>query len=265
MSKAFKDREFWLFRQSQYRQNTSSILPYWNKKQRTSSFYICLFFTISLFLSFDFVKMVKVDLNGDGKVEEVSISIKDMEFLLKVDKASIKGELNGEVHGFAIVDIDTTDQYKEIAVHTPGDSDDDEYLIYWYDGKAIKEMGKLSRWPEIPGNGIVLVNDWMGFWQKRDKYVLDNKTRTLQLVPQELYYVGIEAAVKESFPIYKTRTGSEIVANLKPDSKIFILVCDPSPADYDSHWYLIKSETGLVGWATLGSFAGKVEGLPWAD
>ncbi len=231
------------------------------------SFYILSVFTISICLASDFLKVAKTDLNGDGKVEEISISgITEIgNFILKIDNVSIKGELGDEVDGFIIVDIDTKDQYKEIAVHTPGPSDDDEYLIYWYDGKSIKEMGKLMRWPKFPGNGIVLVDNWMGFWQKRDKYVLDNKTRTLYLVPQEFYYVGIEATVKESFPIYKTRTGSEVVANLKPGSKIFILVCDTSPDDYDSHWYLIKSETGLVGWAALKSFTGKVEGLPWAD
>ncbi len=245
------------------------------KSFKISAFVIGLFFIISLGSTLDFLTEAQVDLNGDGKSEKISISeITELGgFVLKVDKISVRGKTSAEdekVDGFIIVDIDTTDRYKEIAVHTPGPSDDDEYLIFWYDGKLIREMGRLSRWPDFPGNGIVLVKDWMGFWSKTDKYLLNKKTRTLQLVPQELYYVGIEARIKETFPIYKSREGSDIVANLKPGSKIFILVCDPSPQgliNFARWWYLIKSETGLVGWTRLGSdtIRGKVEGLPWAD
>jgi len=86
--------------------------------------------------------------------------------------ALVKGELSmGGADGFIIIDIDTSDKYKEIAVHTPGPSDDDEYIIYWYDGNSIKEVGRVSRWPTFPGNGIVYVDDWMGFWMKRDKCI----------------------------------------------------------------------------------------------
>lgn len=240
--------------------------------------FICLTFSASWSFAFDIVKSAKVDLNGDGKTEEISISgvTESGDFVLSVGRVSIKGTLTaGEADGFTIVDIDTTDEYKEIAVHTPGPSDDDEYLIYWYDGKLIKEVGRLSRWPKFFGDGIVHVGDWMGFWSKREKYVLDKKTRILQLVPQELYYVGIEAKVRGSFPIYKTRGDSTIVANLKPPSKVLILLCDPSPTskgetddyfdDYFCDWYLIKSETGIVGWARLKTFYRRLEGLVWAD
>lgn len=226
-----------------------------------------LFYHTSLCLALDTVKKAKFDLNGDNKAETILISeiTGCGDFVLKVDKISIKGQLSYKVDGLIIIDIDKADKYKEIAVYTLGPSDDVEYLIYWYDGKSIKEMGRLARWPKFLGNGIVLVDDWMGFWSKRDKYILNKKTRTLELVPQELYYVGIEATVERSFPIYKTRTGSKIVANLKPNSKILILVCDPSPDDYLSHWYLIKSETGLIGWTQERSLYDNVEGLPIAD
>jgi hypothetical protein len=163
------------------------------------------------------------------------------------------------------VDIDTSDKYKEIAVHNPGPSEDDEYAIYWYDGKSIKAMGVLSRWPKLFGNGIVLVDDWMGFWSKKDKYVLNKKTRGLELIPQEFYYVGAEATVKEIFPIYETRDGSTIVANLAPKSKILILLCDCSPGEYMDKWYLIKSETGILGWTRPKPFHEKLDGLNYAD
>jgi len=233
-------------------------------------FFLSLLYSLENFSCTEkFLKETKVDINGDGKLDEISISVisESGDFVLKINEISIKDKVGEEeeVDGFIVVDIDTTDKYKEVAVHNPGPSSDDEYVIYYYDGKRIIEMGRIRRWPKFLGNGIILVDDWMGFWSKRDKYVLNNKTRKLDFIPQEFYYVGVEAKVKESFPIYRKRESSEIVANLKPDSKILIILCDASPKDCESHYYLIKSETGLIGWAKLKSFQYKLEGLPWAD
>ncbi len=223
------------------------------------------------------VTSATVDLDNDGTIDNVFLSdIRESgDFVLNVNRIARKGKLlEGEADGFLIVDIDATDRYKEISVHTPGPSDDDEYLFYWYDGKSLMEMGRLSRWPEFVGNGIVLVDGWMGFWKKREKYVLDKTTRTLHRVPQELYHVGVEATVRESFPIFHSRKHSDIVARVRPGSKVLLLACDPSPEcktpkgevdDYYCDWYLIRSVTGLTGWARLRSFWNKVEGLPWAD
>ncbi len=215
---------------------------------------------------FQFMKNFKTDLDGDGKVDHiVLIDTKETgQFTLKVNKGIISGKLEEEVDGFIIIDIDTTDKYKEIAVHTPGMSDDDEYLLYWYDGKDIRQMGHLMRWPDFKGDGTVIVGDWMGFWTKWDKYVLDKKTKTLKLIPQETYAVDVEGTVKESFPIYQTKSNDEILEFLSPNTKFHILACVLSD-DYLSHWYLIKTSSNIIGWAQYNSFYDKVEGLPWAD
>jgi hypothetical protein len=230
---------------------------------------ICILLSFSWSFGAEFVTSAQEDLNGDSKIEDIVLTTNTElgGFVLKMDKFSKKGKFQSaleDVDGFIIVDIDKTDKYKEVAVHTPGPSSDDEYLIFWYDGKAIKEMGYLSRWPIFYGNGIVNVDAWMGFWSIREKYVLDKKSRTLQQVPQEFYYVGVEAEVIETFPIYKTRSASHVVANLKPKSVCLILVCDPSPVEYGDDWYLIKSTTGLVGWTQEKTMYDNLI-LPWAD
>jgi len=252
---------------------------------------VCLTFTVSFSFAAkpyipdynDFTKLAYDNLDDDGKMEKISLKYikpvsyahEEANFILKIGNISKKGTLyEGAFDGFTVIDINKRDNYKEIAVHAPGDSDDDEYLIYAYDGKSIKEMGRLNRWPKFYGNGIVLVDNWVEFWAKRDKYVLNGKTRTLNLVPQELYYVGIKAKAKKSFPLYQTIAGKKIVANLKPNSEIFILVCNPSTgkinqngyADIFGYSYLIKSTTGLVGWVKGQILNGeKVEGLPISD
>ena len=99
------------------------------------------------------IKSIEIDLNGDEKTEKISIVdiSKGQEhtaydnFVLHVGEASVKNRLNnGMTDGFTIIDINKDDNYKEIAIHTGGPSDDHEYIIYWYDGKFIKEMGHFT-------------------------------------------------------------------------------------------------------------------------
>jgi len=226
-----------------------------------------------------YVMAGSADLDGDGSPESITLTRGEIfgKFILSVDGVTTVGMFEyDEPDGFAVVDINTTDSYREIDVHTPGPSDDDIHLIYSFDGASLREMGRLERWPTFSGNGIVLVDGWMGFWGIRDKYVLDGSTRTLRHIPQDLYYVGVQGHAIRSFPVYRTRSGNEVIANTMPGSDFLILACDTSPSclndygnpdDYSCDWYLIKTVTGLVGWVrceTLMDYE-KVDGLTWAD
>jgi len=228
---------------------------------------VLLIFLVSQ-LSQDFLrKVARRDLNGDGIEENIRLVYADQEgnFTINIGSIEYSNKLSDSVDGFILVDVNENDKFLEVAIHTPGPSDDDEYLILRYKGNEIKVLGKLTRWPYFMRNGIVYVDDWMGFWKKREKFVLNPKTEQLEKVPQEFYYVGIEATVAKSFPIYQTRENKEVVANLKEKSKILIILCDPSDSNTFKHQYLIKSESGILGWASLESFEDKLEGLPWAD
>jgi hypothetical protein len=215
----------------------------------------------------DFISKSSTDLNGDNKIENINLTkIGDTgEFYLEISGKKIKDRIGGVPDGFTIIDINTNDKYKEIAVHTPGPSSDDEYLIYWYDGKSIKEMALLARWPEFLGNGIVYVDDWMGFWRRREKYVLNNSTRKLELVPRFAYYVGVKATVKKSFSIFKDKDLKQEVALLGKYSEIELLLCDMNYRKAYDDLYLIKSKSNLIGWAGCKDVFENLEGLPWAD
>jgi len=240
------------------------------KRWLTKAVVINVMAGLCLLTAANFVHSAKADLNGDGKMETIVLEVvpDSSDFVLKVNHSSIKGSFsNGggepEDTDLMIVDIDRTDPYQEIAVHNPGPSDDDEYLVYWYDGVTLKQMGDLARWPDFSGNGIVMVGNWMGFWTQKEKYVLDKKERMLKPVPQEFYYVGVESEVKATFPLYRTKNGPEVVANLKPQSKCLVLLFDAS-SSLPNEWYLIKSSTGIVGWARYDSIFDKLV-LPLAD
>jgi hypothetical protein len=208
------------------------------------------------------------DLNGDNILEEINLTNIDetTEFSLEISGEKIEGKFNeGSADGFIIVDIDKNDKYKEIAVHTPGPSSDDEYLVYWYDGENIKETARLSRWPKFLGNGIVYVDGWLGFWSRRDKYILNKSTRKLEKVSQYAYYVGVKATVRSSFTIFKDKELKEKVALLSKNSEIEILVCDMDDREWRDHIYLIKSKSNLIGWASNQDIYNNLEGLPMAD
>ena len=230
------------------------------------------FFIVSLLVntltSQDFITSTILDLNSDNKTEIVKVETTEnpYEFRLIIEGQEILGNFeNGETDGFKIIDINTADDYKEIAVHTFGSSSDDEYMIYWYNGKEIVFMDHLSRWPTFNGNGIVYVNNWVDFWSCRDKYVLDNTNRKLNHIEQFAYYVGITVKVKNAFTIYKEKYLINNVALLSVGSDIVMILCDKNYKDYYDYRYLIKSESGLLGWADFKQIELNTEGIQTAD
>ena len=124
----------------------------------------------------EYVMAAKEDITGDRKPENIQlipIEKESRRFKLRVNNKEITDELSsGPADGFYIANVNRADKYKEIVVHTPGPSDDDEHMLFWFDGRQIRKMGTLSRWPKYLGNGVVLVKDWVSsFWEKTEKYV----------------------------------------------------------------------------------------------
>ena len=214
------------------------------------------------------VKSANVDLDGDGKPDAVALTPgADGKFTLKVGAVTLQGNASGnEVSGFTVVDLDTGDKWKELLVHSLGDLDDDHrFFLYGYDGRAVRSLGDVRALTEAKGNGIVLVETWMGFWQQREKYTLDRKAWKLTQVPQELYAVGVEATVKKSFPLVRSRTESAVVATTAQGSKVQVLAAGvPPKGDREQIWYLVKSSSGLLGWVRGKALVESTEGLPLA-
>lgn len=216
------------------------------------------------------------DLDGNGRKEKVWVTLAKASTnltdhsTLHVDKAEVP--FYGEYDGLEIVDIDRSDRYKEIDVRTYSGSDAVDHNIYWYDGKSIQKMADLSWKADYKGNGIVLNQVWTCYVTIIEKYVLDKKSRKLVLVPQEMYYVGTKRKVLRSFPVYYSRQGNSIVANVETNSTITVLVYVPnqaarkSPGKYDvmQEWFLIKTQSGLLGWVRLQTLSQYVQGMQGA-
>jgi len=201
----------------------------------------------------------KVDLNGDGKPETIRlVKLEAGRFRLSINQDTVEGILGDEAEGFYIADVDKSDKYREVVVYTPGPSDDHEHVFFWFDGKRIRKMGRLMRGLKFLGNGIVLANDWMGFWIITRKYVL-TKDRNLVEVPQEFYYVGVTGKVFKPLTLYRTRQTKQVLATLRVGSEAEIILSD------GKGWYLVKSENRLLGWVKEESLMKSMLNLPVAD
>jgi hypothetical protein len=228
----------------------------------------------------DVIKTAFADLTGDGNKVTITYTAdaqNDGGFTLKISTVTlhVADKAMESPSGFQLAKIDSSDRYTEIVVYEPAGSDWNDYLFYWFDGHAIHRMNAGDRllffgYPSFPGNGCMYAAQWMGFWQATNKYQLDKKTHTFKFVPQEFYYISapdeqghdkpVYGTVRKSIPIYETRTKKAVVANLRVGSKVLFLLCDHTA----NNWYLVKSESGLVGWINELSIQPNFDGLDWA-
>ncbi|WAM34679.1 hypothetical protein [Caldicellulosiruptor morganii] len=214
----------------------------------------------------------QVDLNSDAQLDTISIwqDKNQKKYVLSVNSSLYQPKENIlQVIGTEIVDIDSSDQYKEILFHYKSNKGE-RFVILDYNGKSIKELLSSGSKPVILGNKEVIIEVDMGFWIKKEKYVLSQKNtsvRTLKLSPQELYNVGVFAYVKKPFVLYSYRDQKSKLATTRKGEKIEIISCDTSNWFKDQSkknnklydWYLIKTENGLQGWAILKDFINYID------
>mgnify|MGYP000090819770 CR=1 FL=1 len=212
------------------------------------------------------------DLNGDTQLDTVSVwydkNIKKYTLVINNAGYQFKETILQPI-SIEVVDLNTNDSYKEILFHYKTNNLE-KYFIIWYNGKSIKEMLSIDAKPEVLGNGEVIIERNMGFWIKKENYILDeakSSERTLKLSPQEFYNVGVYAYVKKPFVLYSYRDKKNKLTITKKGERIEILLCDTSNWFKESaqknnrmfDWYLIKTERGITGWAMLKDFINLVE------
>lgn len=96
------------------------------------------------------------DLNGDGKVEEISaILIPGLKEGSYIEVNGTKIDLlleypTGEIH---IIDLDNKDTYVEVAIYDDGPSGDPTYSFYRYDGKDFFYVGSIDGLALMDGQG----------------------------------------------------------------------------------------------------------------
>lgn len=216
----------------------------------------------------------KIDLDGNNKEENVKLTLIEDDygwryFILTIDNDSVLGKHSYNVNGFLIIDLDTSDKFKEIAIYTPNVNGPDEFIIYKYD-EQISEIGRINSYATFPGNRKIIVETEMMFWIKTDTVFFNEISETLVSNPKEFYKINIEVNVLEPFSIYSDRENFMVLEELDIDDEVVVMACDTSPSYneetpnsyWDCDWYQIKTDSDEIGWARLKSFLYKLD-LPW--
>lgn len=219
--------------------------------------------------------VMEVDLNGDGKYDVVRFSCVEHSdtFSLFINEASI-GRRGDNLDGhFRIVDIDSTDDIKEVAITESGPSDDNATYLFYYDGQNIILMGRIQGSYEvnIDGSGVLTTRTRgkiLHTWWFADSYKL-SKDHMLEHIDKDLYTMNESVTMKKNLYLQKSRTDSETIVILVPSEKVKILASD------NKEWCLVENAKGIKGWFAVDRFriirgTGKraseiFEGLCYAD
>lgn len=227
-------------------------------------------------------KHVKVDLNGDGKSEDVLVrslnkqseEMTAFEVITEGQKTSVAGMFSSDSDdGWPTLKAitpypDNKTQWLLIDGALSGFLGSSSSIIGLREGRldqlaAFKGAGELR----IPGNATILTNAWVGFWSRVVKWSI-NADGSLKLVPQEFNGVGTrDVEVVRTFPLLETRNSEAVVARTNEGSKVDILLwqgelplteskqfsSDMLEKSYRepvwlTGWYLIRTESGLIGW-----------------
>ncbi len=192
------------------------------------------------------------DLNNDGKIDIIEFSCgPDKEtFELKVNGISIQG--NGEEiqNSFEIVDIDKSDNFKEIAIKEDGPSEDPYTSYYFYDGKSLIFMGKIEGYGATDGTGIIRSRTRgkiLHTWYFDDFYKLSPDHKVLR-EEKDLYLMNSKVVCQNYLPLYKSRNSTEVLSEITPNESLKITYTD------NKQWCCVEDENGVRGWFALENF-----------
>lgn len=254
-------------------------------------FFVFLLITSNVLFGYNFPDTtIKVDLNGDNKIDNISINFilengyySELYTLYVNDLIYIDTVYNASEFHAEIVDLDKSDEFKEIALFSWAESAHYCQIIR-YDDKSLIDLGKMWSTGEygFSGNGNVVASHWMGFWSADVNYVIDEALQKLKAVYKDEYnldddwFKSLEIITLEKIILLKSKDmNSNTSIEIAPGTRIYILKADirnkafneNNNTEYytdDYYWYYIKTDNGDSGWIMLKDFRNKVEGIPWA-
>ena len=225
---------------------------------------------------------VSADLAGDGAKVLCKLEIKKeagdddhfIEATLKVGSEShpMGEEFMGYECELKAYSISGDTKQKVLVASAFSESDYVRRHFFTLVNGKLKELGFLEGQGDItvPGNGTVISTSWMGFWSRTEKHVF-GPDLTLAPLAQEFYSVNVEGTVTKSFPVYQTRSTKVLLANTRKGSKFQVILWDPASRkvvndeeNLNDQWYLIRTESGFVGWVRGESLQYENSELPWA-
>ena len=225
---------------------------------------------------FEVDKPFKMDLNHDGIDEEIVFQSESKdEWAVELGVIKINGkaseEISGQFQGYIwVVDIDETDNYKELVINDMGLSSDYEDSYYYYDGKQPVFMGKVTG--ELNSESSAIRNyvedgilhasircDILGTsWYNWD-YELTSDHK-LQEVPMDYWEVHWQTYAREPFTIYENKQLSSKKAKYESGIPMLIVGTDLK------EWVKVQLMDGKYGWFNTNEFSPyNLDGIGFAD
>lgn len=175
---------------------------------------------------------------------------------------------------FSIVDLDTADNFMEVAVSAKGPSEDPNTAFYHYDGKSLKSIGTLPGYYGVDidgwegklhfaGDGSVWTEITSGFIETWSHEVLYKLTKdfTLEKAEGVLYPMEAEVVLRKDLRLLEEMGGTVYGITLKAGEKVVLTGSD------DREWCLVENADGETGWFAVDGYGTSVQtvketGLP---
>ena len=96
------------------------------------------------------------DLNGDGEADKINAVLKAADedsSLIEVNGMKVTLELYNPTGVINIIDLDSRDNYTELAVFDDGPSGDPSFTLLRYDGVKLYPLGSIDRYALMDGQG----------------------------------------------------------------------------------------------------------------
>jgi hypothetical protein len=217
------------------------------------------------------------DLNKDGSNDSILYSVDTTKttnhqsiISLKINNTEYEDKLFGElgfymdnanIEWYYIVDIDKSDNFKEIAILDEGPSGDPETYFLRYDGQKLIYIGSVPDFPNTPnckimGNGTVAAGCGLKIlqtWSAPMKWKLD-ENGCLKVVHEDMYYpynytAELVPELLKDFSVYIKPDLKADKISISAGSMVTFIATD------NEHWVCLKTEDGKEGWFYMADYS----------
>lgn len=201
-------------------------------------------------------KNIKVDLDGNGSLEEIYYSLDDF----KINGVSYKKNIedvywdNPDTSTFIIADINKADNQKEIVLKVEGPSDDPVAHFYTYKNGLVK-LGTAAtalNYTSFDGEGnfygdvrLSVLQTWFApeSWSLKNEQI----TRNTDHIYYPSQYMESKIILKEELPVHENLTDSKQPIIIKPQ-EVKITKTDNKKFCY------VEAKDGTTGWFEVTEF-----------
>ncbi len=194
----------------------------------------------------------KIDLNGDGKADKLEVLSSDGQAGLKAAKIVVNGVSLSDIQMYkelavSIVDVDTSDKLQQILVDGTSESGKKWFTIFIWDGKKVLQAMKVDTASpngalKLIDSGQVIVEKPQSFWTERTIWKLSGYK--FDELSQPFFAIGKPAVVETPIVLVYNPDTTSPVTGVGPGAVVEIVLCTTGPKP----WYLLKTDTGLMGW-----------------